>query len=423
MRWSASELARLRCQTDPEIDKLVAFHRHRHPELTDLRRLLRSLIRELDDTQRNPGGHHTVLDDPPDLPLWGKDAAQIRRGQAVFVDYALYQAAALMFASLPMAYAAVGSAEVLVRVSDLATANLTRRIAETGQMLLDVMGVRATDALEPGGPGYTSAIGLRLLHAYARLSVLEQDGRDRWPTERFGPPINQELLLATLLDFTIVPWEALERMGIQLADADRAAHLYTWSVVGYLMGLDACRHQPLTLADVNELSALLSRRLGPSDAGRRLMGTLLAEMEQLMHLGWRKLPRSLVRWLFRDAPHGIDRVPDLLGVPPAAWWSAPLFASLRAAHRRAWLLGPLRLVARWVIRKAGRHALIACTNRFSNGQVPYRIPDELARRWQIQQCMPRAGTADAPTPATCGAATRWPGPVRMAGRLTPYRDR
>jgi hypothetical protein len=389
--WSVA-LEQLRSQADPEIDQLVADYHRRHPELGDVRSLVLSMIRELGEAKRSSTGYPTTmaglsaeLVSPPDLPPWGRDAARIRRGQAVFADKGLYQSVALFFASLPMAYAAVDGAEILARVSDLATANLTRRVAETGQMLIDVMGLRGPDALEPGGPGYATAIGLRLLHSCVRAIVLDQDSGPPWDTGRFGPPVNQELLLATLLDFTLVTWQAVQRMGLELDRDDREAHVYTWSVVGFLMGLQACQRQPLSLADVDELSTLMNRHLGSSEAGRRLMKALLDEMEGFMYLGWRKLPRSLVRWLFRDAPDGVDRVPDLLAVPKAAWWAGPLFDSLRETNRRAWLLGPLRPLARLVIRKAGRYVLLAFTDRYAMGPAPFRIPDELARRWRVRQ--------------------------------------
>jgi hypothetical protein len=396
-RWSAADLGRLRSRTDPEIDKLVADYHRRHPELGDVRSLVVSMIGELRDGKRDPAGYldtlagqagerlSSELPSPPALPSWARDAERIRRGQAVFADYGLYQAAALFFTSLPMAYASVDGADVLARVSDLATKNLTRRVSETGQMLLDVMGVRGSNALEPGGRGYATAIGLRLLHSCVRVMVLDQDSPHPWQTERFGPPVNQEILLATLLDFTIVTWEALERMGVKLCDDDRDAHLYTWSIVGFLMGLEACQSRPLTLADVEQLSPLLSRHLGPSDAGRRLMAALLANMERFMGLGWRKLPCSLTHWLFEGAPYGVADVPELLAVPAPAWWSRPLFGSLRAAESQVWLLGPLRPAARWVVRKASRHILVAYADRFSEGQPPFHIPDELAKSWGIRQ--------------------------------------
>ena len=264
------------------------------------------MLSELGEAKRNPAGEPataagqagdrlSALLDPPPLPPWARDEARITRGQAVFADRGLYQSAALFFASLPMAYASDdGGAAALVRVSDLATDNLTRRVAETGQMLIDVMGVRGPDALQRGGVGYATAVGLRLLHACVRVILLDPDTeaneRAPWPAERFGPPVNQKLLLATLLDFTLVTWQAMERMGVGLDDQDREAHLYTWSIIGFLMGLDACQDGPLTLADLDELSPLMSRDVGPTDDGRKLMDALMAEMEEFMYLGWRKLP-------------------------------------------------------------------------------------------------------------------------------------
>lgn len=392
-------LRQLRSQADPEIDELVTRYYEDHPELEDVRSLVLRMLAELGEAKRHAadggpattageaGDRLSALLDPPPLPPWARDEARIARGQAVFADRGLYQSVALFFASLPMAYASNdGGAAALVRVSDLATDNLTRRVAETGQMLIDVMGVRGPDALERGGIGYATAIGLRLLHACVRVILLDPDTDVApWPAREFGPPVNQKLLLATLLDFTLVTWQAMERMGVALDDQDREAHLYTWSIIGFLMGLDACQDGPLTLRDLDELSPLMSRDVGPTEEGRRLMAALLAEMEEFMYLGWRKLPRSLVHWLFQGAEHGVDLVPEHLGVERPAWWAGPLFGSLASAHRFGWLLGPLRPVARLVIRKAGRYVLVEYADRFADAQRPFHIPDELARSWRIRQ--------------------------------------
>jgi hypothetical protein len=175
-------------------------------------------------------------------------------------------------------------------------------------------------------------------------------------------------------------------MGVELKKEDRQAHLYTWSVIGYLMGVDACQQGPLTDDDVEKIGLLLTDDLGPSASGRRLMAALLAEMEEFMGLGWRKLPRSLIHWLFLDAPYGVDRVPEYLTVGPPAWWARPLFGSLRTANRLDWLLGPLRPIPRLVIRKAGRYVLLAYADRYANRPVPFRLlPQELASSWRIRQ--------------------------------------
>ena len=394
-RWSQSEFRRLRNATDPEIERVVSAYQLTHPELADARELVRSIIGELSLAKNEPqwftrdvAGHQgTLLTAAFDIafaaPAWNADPKLIELGQKAFADNGLYQAAALFFASLPMAYATVDGAKVLVRVSDLATANLTRRVAETGQMLLDVMGMRGPHSLEPGAPGYMTAAGLRLMHACVRVLVLDQPEPDQWPTETYGPPANQELMLGTLLDFTIVAWAAMDRMGVGLTEAERAANLHAWSFIGLLMGLEACRDGPLSLADVQQISDQMTRHLGPGEDGQRLMAALLADMEEFMPLGWRKLPRSVVRWLFQDAPYPVNTVPDLLGVPQAAWWSIPLQAWLRAANQHSWWLGPAGPLAHALIREAGRHVVIGYADRYSNGQAPFRFPAELSRPWRI----------------------------------------
>jgi hypothetical protein len=394
-RWSAAEFDRLRNAADPDIDRLVEDYRRDHPEFANSRDMVRSMIKELHQAKNDPHRFTSsaihqdetwlaaALEIALRPPPWNVDPQVIEHGQQVFANYGLYQASSLFFASLPMAYAAVAGAEVLARVSDLATQNLTRRVAETGQMLLDVMGLRGSHGLEPGSTGYATAIGLRLMHSCVRALILDPQDPDPWPSN-YGPPVNQKLLLATLLDFTIVPWEAMERMGVTLTEADREANIHTWSFIGLLMGVEACRDGPLTLSDVTQISAAMNRELGSSEAGQRLMAALLSEMESFMPLGWRKLPRSVVRWIFDGAPAPVNRVPGLLHVPPAPLWSMPLLSSLRAANRDSWWLGPLAPLARALTRKVGRHVVIGYADRYSGGQAPFRMPDELARQWGIR---------------------------------------
>jgi len=53
-RWSRRELARLREVADPEIDQVVAAYQRQHPELTDARDPVRSMIRELSLAKWDP---------------------------------------------------------------------------------------------------------------------------------------------------------------------------------------------------------------------------------------------------------------------------------------------------------------------------------------------------------------------------------
>jgi hypothetical protein len=254
-------------------------------------------------------------------------------------------------------------------------------------MLVDVMALRGPDTLRPGGPGHTSAVGLRVLHSFVRALVRERQRAGEWDQDwddvRHGAPVNQELLLATLIDFSGVTWKAMERFGVELTGPEKDANLYTWSVFGHLMGVASCREKPLELSDATQIMAYFSSTLGSSEDGRRLMGALLAEMESFMPLGWRKLPRSLVRWIFRDWGDGVERVPDLLGVPKPAWWSVPLFGLARFARRHERFPDLVCPVVRLLTRKAGRCAIVWFTGHFSGGSAPFQIPPDLARSWRL----------------------------------------
>lgn len=385
--WAA-EVDRLRSTTDPDADAAVAAFRASHPEVTDLRDLVRGVIAAMAADQAAGDGPRGLLaaasDLTPRLPDWAGDTERLHRGQAVFNDNGLEMGMVLVFAGLPMGYAAVHGAEALARTSDLATHNLTRRIGETGQMLIDVMGTRDAGDLAPGGRAYATAVGLRLLHTCVRSLLADPTVDPLWPTNELGPPINQEMLLATLLDFTVVVWRGLERCGTVLSEEDRQAHLYTWSIVGHVMGVEACCNRPLELCDVEALQPLFGQLLGESEAGRRLMDALLRTYESYMPLGLRKLPRSLVHWLFAGAPDGVDRVPGMLGVQPAARWATALFALMQAAHDRR-LLAPLRPWLRWFRRRVGRLVILAFSDGFAPDAPPFRIPDALAASWRLRR--------------------------------------
>ena len=181
-------------------------------------------------------------------------------GQRFFAVHGLEMSVALFFASLPTSYAVTQAASVLHRVSDLATNDLVRRVAETGHMLIDVMGMAGDGSFRAGGRAHGTACGLRVLHGFVRELVRAHG----WDTSTFGEPANQEMLISTLLDFTVVTWHAIERMGVPVSLQVRRAHLHAWSVVGHLMGV-APALLPLELEDASALSRLLQERHFPAD--------------------------------------------------------------------------------------------------------------------------------------------------------------
>lgn len=313
---------------------------------------------------------------PPD---WASQDL-IARGQQFFKDNSLDITVALFCASLPYSYAVAQGVEVLERTSELArAATITRRIAETGQMLLDVTGVGALDV---SGRGYRRVREIRLLHATIRalllLPPIQSDSVKAWSITDFGCPINQEDMLGTLLAFTTAVFQSLRRMGVRVPPEHEAAYLHLWSVIGYYLGIEAAGSITGIRKSEELANSLFARLSRSSSAGRHLMCLLMSEMESSMPGGLFRLPRTLVRFLIGE------RVADLLGVPPAAWWSAAL--KLAAALDRwignlpggpALLTLPSRLIGRSVIRMWIDLSIL-------HERTPPQIDRETLRRWRIR---------------------------------------
>ncbi len=162
MEWTHAVLDELKAKADPEADAIAEHYQERHPEL-DLRGLIVQVRKDMYDPATAP--EVAAILPRPTLGPALRRADLLAQGQRVFGRYGLEIATSLYFASLPVSYAVVDGAEALARTSDLATGSLNRRVAETGQMMIDVMGFEEPATLEPGTRGYASCQGVRLIHA------------------------------------------------------------------------------------------------------------------------------------------------------------------------------------------------------------------------------------------------------------------
>ena len=381
-----SELDDLRAIGDPSADKVVSDLRQEFPELDDRHVIARVITALRTSPDAQSPWVRRWFEDPPTLPPWASPA-KIKRGQQFFDSWTLDIATTLFCASLPCAYASAKGVEVLSLTSDLATNNITRRIAETGQMLIDVMDLGRADprTLSPGGRGYTSARGVRLLHAVIRYSILHsghvQPTSDetvplRWCMD-WGCPINQEDLLGTFLTFTTVVFAALGRLGVPVDPVDADAYLHTWSVIGFLLGIGP-GHLPIERPEAEGLAGLIfSRQHQRSEAGIRLMRALLEEMELSMPWGLRKLPRTLVRHL------ASDETADLLLVPPAAWWR-PILDEATVASRMLARVPGGRTIVRAPSGLLGRSMVRRYIDQGEHGEAPpYRVDPQVLARLRI----------------------------------------
>lgn len=355
-----ARLAALRSAGDPPADALAAVLRTGREQL-DERDVVRQVLALLVSGPTDEAGpvRDWMLSGPPP-PAWA-NPEQVRAGQEFFACWALPICALLFCAALPSAYAAADGVQVLALTSDLATKDLSRRIAETGQMVVDVMdlGRGSPSTLEPGGQGYLTLRGVRLLHAVVRQAILtspavartcDEAVPHRWCPD-WGLPVNQEDLLGTLLTFTVSVFAGLDRLGIPYDRAGADAYLHTWCVVGALLGIDEAL-LPLERDAAEALAVTIARRHHrPSAAGRRLMSFLLADMEHAMPRGLRRLPRTLVRHVVTPS------VAEALALPRAAWWAPVLrwarWAGPVASHLPGWrrlMRAPSEVLGRAMIR-------------------------------------------------------------------------
>ena len=207
-----------------------------------------------------------------------------------------------------------------------------RRIAETG--------VWARQTIRPGGllrgaPGYVATVELRLAHARMRATSLTE-----WDAGARGLPVGRLDMARTWLGFTLIAYQALAAVGIDITvEEERYLYQY-WSYVAHLLGLDESLHKDVadhagarrlqdvldaTVAAPDEISRALTAAM--ADAQARAMagapGALLSE-EQLRHL-----IQSVLRRTFGE------EMGDRLGIPGvrAATDLMPLISQLNRQAR------------------------------------------------------------------------------------------
>jgi uncharacterized protein (DUF2236 family) len=274
--------------------------------------------------------------------------------------------------SLPSSYAAKKGVQVLHRTAYLAK-RPNRRLFETAQFIVDVM---SPGGLGPGGRGIRTAQKVRMMHAAIRHLIRTDTGAP-WSIEQLGMPINQEDLLGTLMTFTWLILDGLDRLGVQLTPQEQQAYLETWLVVGTLMGVEP-QLLPRTVDDARQVCALIERRqVAESPEGREMMAALLGMMQTNLPHHFQTLPGSLIREFLPP------NVATFLGVPPHPFEEA----MIRLADEA------LRPLQRFMTREAQRSALVRTFSihllrwmismELDGQPARFALPDSLQQDWQI----------------------------------------
>lgn len=369
--WSQDFLDVLREQCDPPADEAVRtlFEQDKVSAANALMKQL--VVNENVSLEMLAPPFRKYFESTSLLPSWA-DMGVIRTGEELFGRYGPHIVTALFYASLPSCYAAAKGVQVLHLTARLET-DPYRRIMETSQMIVDVM---APGGLALGGRGLRSAQKVRLMHAAVRY-LIRKSGK--W-NPAWGQPINQEDMAGTLLTFSTVVLQSLERMGCEVSDAERRAYYHAWRVVGFVMGIDE-RLLEEQLEDAVHLQELIQRRhFSASPEGHALTKALLQMAEHIMPGNlFDGMPATLTRHLIGNT------TADLLGVPASDWTRA--------------LMGPLRVLG-WVTddmaELQGPHAekLIGMMGRrlveglvwINRGpdRVPFRLPTTLRESWDVR---------------------------------------
>ncbi|HEY4219431.1 MAG TPA: oxygenase MpaB family protein [Gemmatimonadaceae bacterium] len=204
----------------------------------------------------------------PALPAW-VDRDRVIRGQTVFMERLIPSVLVLLCKSLPEGYAAAGATKIL-NISGELLAHTYHRLMGTLQLLVNVS---SPQSFERSGVALLNAQQMRLLHAGVRSNVAPKvldrragEGGYQAYLARYGMPINQEDLLATIMAFSLLVVRGLRMLHVPLTDAEAEDFYYVWRVFAHLMGIhppdDSAdeSHLPETLAEASDFYAAYCRR-------------------------------------------------------------------------------------------------------------------------------------------------------------------
>jgi hypothetical protein len=105
-----------------------------------------------------------------------------------------------------------------------------KRLTETTEFWVRIIGENAITSPQIG---LKECLKIRLIHAYARVSILDERN---WKEADWGAPLNQWDMLATNLGFSIIFLDGLRKLGMKPTEEEIRGLFHFWKYVGYLLG-------------------------------------------------------------------------------------------------------------------------------------------------------------------------------------------
>jgi ER-bound oxygenase mpaB/B'/Rubber oxygenase, catalytic domain len=161
-----------------------------------------------------------------------------------------------------LGYASVGNKPLVLAGGLLERA--PKRLNETARY---VRSVCVSGGLAPFGAGFSATLHVRLMHAHVRAMAQKSP---RWRTSDYGTPINQHDMVATVLLFSWVLMDGLEKLGVHLSEEEAEDYTHLWRYAGHLMGVSP-ELLPASRAEAKRLVDLIADTQGPPDEDARTL--------------------------------------------------------------------------------------------------------------------------------------------------------
>ncbi|GAB20240.1 hypothetical protein GOEFS_106_01380, partial [Gordonia effusa NBRC 100432] len=214
---------------DPLMDELVGWMIEAGMKST--RPLFeQALARGIDSVTNAPAPLREFFAIVEDTPSW-VDPAKLRLGAQTMNSGGADGLFIARDVALLGGYSFSGFNQTLLRTGALEKGS-NKRFAETSQWALDVI---ADGGLELFGAGYRSTLRVRLIHSLVRRHVVDLPD---WDSERWGLPINQTDMAATLVGALVAPMVGGLGIGLVNKPSEYSAVGHLARYVGWLMGVD-----------------------------------------------------------------------------------------------------------------------------------------------------------------------------------------
>lgn len=201
-------------------------------------------------------------------------------GQGAATNRQLGQNAAdvLLQLSLVGGYRFGGPTDLLVATGALTGDGTLKRLAETQQW---GVAVAQPGALRPGAEGWRQTVNVRLMHAMVNAAFA-----DGWDIDRWGYPINQTDMAATLGLFDATLLIGARSLGVPISRQRADALMHQWRWIGHLLGV----HPDFLVEGERQkyrmLYHVLRAQAGITEAGPKLAQAVVAAQRVRRYPGW-----------------------------------------------------------------------------------------------------------------------------------------